>query len=103
MELLRRLLPPPSRERFAARVVAALSTVAGGEAVRYEPDGFRVVVGVDESSRVVNLGNFYTRYRSSWPWHRPERARKTTPRPTRSHTGRPTRWMWMMISPFSTF
>lgn len=70
VDLLRRLLPTPSRERFAALAVAALRSAAGGEPVRFDAESFRVVVGEGESSRIVNLGNFFTRYRESWPWQR---------------------------------
>jgi hypothetical protein len=61
MNLLKRLFPPPSREKFARRVVAQLRKRGVEGAINFDPKRFLIRYGKD-SQQLINLGNFYAEY-----------------------------------------
>jgi hypothetical protein len=71
MDWLLRLLPAPSSERLAGRIVKALSQ-AGATDIRRQPGSMDIQFQSAGGDTVgINLENLYRACRFSWPWHRP--------------------------------
>ncbi len=70
MEWLLKILPVPSSERLAARIVKALIR-AGATEVRREPGSLDIEFQSASGSKVMmNLENLHRACRFSWPWRR---------------------------------